>query len=299
MSIRDDALADPSVPQALKDLLTRIIPEKRFDELRQLVQDGALDPLAIPENYPLMSAVSQAMSQPEKLDWLLALFSASPESLFKAVVPTGYYNITDITQYAPGRYQYNIERPELVAKLYENSETPLADVLTLMPSRALDLLGKNLSLRKNEKTPDPLLHQIYNTPEFSIATLDRLEKLTGGSDFLSIKNARGETMFHRVTANASYADNDQMLDIASWMLQRKPLLVNEPDRFGWTPLDRLISRSGGKSDHAMGRFLIASNAKLEKQIAPHFNLAAELAERSGQRLEKPQVKKFPGLTATS
>ncbi len=50
------------MPQALKDLLTRIIPEKRFDDLRELVKHGVIDPLAVPEKHPLMSPVSQVMA---------------------------------------------------------------------------------------------------------------------------------------------------------------------------------------------------------------------------------------------
>jgi hypothetical protein len=75
------------------------------------------------------------------------------------------------------------------------------------------------------------------------------------------------------------------------MLQRKPELVNEPDRFGWTPLDRLLSRCQGKYDTSMGRLLVASGARFEKQLAPNFNIAAEIEERSGARIGKPAKPK--------
>ena len=69
------------------------------------------------------------------------------------------------------------------------------------------------------------------------------------------------------------------------------MLVNEPDRYGWTPLDRLVSLSPERLDTSMSRLLIASGGTLQKQIAPKFNFAAELEKRDAQRLDKPAAPK--------
>ena len=42
------------------------------------------------------------------------------------------------------------------------------------------------------------------------------------------------------------------------------------------------------------RLLIVSGARLEKQMAAKFNVAAELDERSGKRLDKPLPRRLPG-----
>lgn len=297
LSYRDQALADASVPQALKDLLTRIIPEKRFDDLRELVHEGVIDPLLVPEKFPLMSAVSQVMASAEWKEWLPVLFSAHPESLSVALMPKGYYD-TSIANYTPNEgYRSAIEKPQLLSWLLQRGDTPVLDIVALMPIEAAPQMLETTALPRygnSDKVPEPLFHHIFNTNEMTVANLDKIERMTGGSDFLKIKNARGETMFHRIVSQANWKEDDDKLDLASWMLQRNPQLVNEPDRFGWTPLDRFLSHTQGVTDNSMGRLLIASGARLDKQIAPKFNLATELDERSGKRLDKPQIRKLSG-----
>ena len=289
LSPRDAALADATVSQALKDLLTRIIPEKRFDDMRELVKQGVIDPLDVPEKHPLMSPVSQVMATgDDSKKWLSALFSADSEAMQKAVMPKGYYG-SDISRFD---VRYGLERPPLLGVLLGNPAKVL-EMVTTLPAIAGKVLGWK-SIPQYGDTPEPLFHHLYNASEFTVKTLDMLEQLTGGTEFLNIRDSRGATMFHRIVSHANWVEDESKLDMASWMLQKNPQLLNDPDRFGWTPLDRLLARTKGELDSSMGRFLIVAGGRLERQMAAKFNVAAELDERSGKRLDKPFTRKLPG-----
>ncbi|TAL37295.1 MAG: hypothetical protein EPN97_05560 [Alphaproteobacteria bacterium] len=289
---REEGLEDPGVPEVLKHLALHLIPEKRSDELAALVREGSLDPLMICEARPLLSPLSQVMGMPrEEADrWLKIMLGDDPEKWASAQCPCyGFRNgrFSTDPDYKDSYYNMTLETPALLAVLAARTETPVVDIAQISPA-ALALPAAD---RYGNATDQPLLHQMLQTKEFSIATFDKLEKITGGTDFLFIKNARGETLFHRLASAPSFQEDLARLDAVSWMLQRRPGLVNEPDRFGWTPLDRLLSQSQGKVDTSMGRLLIVSGARLEKQMATQFNLAAALEERSGARLDKPGPRK--------
>ena len=293
-SRRDKALADPGVPQVLEDLAERIIPNRDVEEFRHLVNSGAIDPLLVCEAQPVLSPVSQVMGLPaEEADaWLKTLFSANPVVMTQAVCPCyGFRNgrFSTDPNYYDAYYGNDLEKPSLLSVLAARSDTPVVNIAKILPAA----LALPVADRYGNVGDQPLLHQMLDSKEFSVATFDRLAEITGAADFLAIRNSRGETLFHRIAGNNNYAEDPAKLDVASWMLQRRPELVNDPDRFGWTPLDRLLSRSQGKVDTSMGRLLIVSGAKLEKQIAPHFNLQAALDENAGARLDKPATRK-PG-----
>jgi hypothetical protein len=295
-SQREKALADPAVPQNLKDLAARIIPEKRIDEFRHLVNTGAIDPLDACAAQPLLSPVSQVMGLPpeEAAEWLKVLFAHDPSLMTQAKCPClGFRNgrFSTDPDYRDSYYGNELETPMLLAVLAGRTETPVAELVKFTPAA----LSERVADRYGNVPEQTLLHQMLDTKEFSIPTLDKLEQITGDADFLLIKNARGETLFHRIAGNNSSAEDLAKLDAASWMLQRRPDLVNEPDRFGWTPFDRLLSKAQGKVDTSMGRLLLVSGAKLSKQIAPHFNLQALLEERDEDRLGKPAPRKPGGL----
>lgn len=298
---RDKALADPEVPSALKRLLTEIVPRKDFDALRALVETGEIDPLYIPPNHPLVSATSVLISAEDPVKWLSVLFSAAPESFFEARVASSDYYGTNIDRFDINRNYGTIQQLPLASFVIKDTKTPVTKLLEILPEIANKLLRTPFPQQRVSGQPEEvLLHHMVSGNEFTVETLDKLEKLTGGDDFLMIRNARGETLFHRLASNAGWSEDSDRLDMAGWMLQRKPLLVNDPDRFGFTPLDRLVMNSHGKVDTAMGRLLLASGAKLEKQIAPGFNLKAALQEHSETRLDKAPIRRAatPGLSQT-
>lgn len=296
---KEEALADPALPPVLKHLAESIIPEKREEELRALVRGGCFDPLLICEARPLLSPLSQVMGMPkEDADrWLKIMLGDDPEKWASAQCPCyGFRNgrFSTDPDYKDSYYGTTLETPSLLSVLAARTETPVIDIAAISPA-ALVLPTAD---RYGNLADQPLLHQMLQTKEFSIATLDKLETLTGGVDFLNIKNNRGETLFHRIVSNAGWCEDIARLDAASWMLQRKPELVNEPDRFGWTPLDRMLSLSRGNLDTSMGRLMIVSGARLEKQMATQFNVAAALEEHSGSRLDKPAPRKASVISKT-
>ncbi|MDI1228270.1 MAG: hypothetical protein PSY14_11355 [bacterium] len=291
---RAEAMADESVPSSLKDLANRIIAGARFDDFREAVECGAIDALDVPEKFPMMSPVSQILAMGDAKDqmtWLKVLFEGEPEKFRAAVAPNFGYHWgspnTDINAYDDYR-GYDIERTPLFSLLAQRPAVTLADFFALDP----DALAQPVTGRDASQPAQPLLHHIAFTRELTVTALDDIEAATGNADFLLIKNARGETLFHRIASNTSHHEDETKLDLLSWMSQRKPNLVNEADRFGWTPLDRLLTHSRGKLDTSLGRFLLASNAKLAKQIAPEFNLKAQLLENEGLGLDKQPSRKL-------
>jgi hypothetical protein len=291
---KDKALADPALPPVLKDLAERIIPKRLLEDFRDLVTAGAIDPLDACVAQPLLCPVSQVMGlPPEEADaWLKVLFANNPAAVTEAKCPCyGFRHgrFSTDPDYRDSYYGTELETPSLLSVLAGRTETPVIDVAKIFPQG----LSVPVPDRYGISAEWPLLHQLLNSKELSVETLDKLEELTGGDDFLSIKNGRGETLLHNIASNNGAAEDQIKLDAVSWMLQRRPDLINEPDRFGWTPLDRLVSRAQGKVDTSMGRLLIVSGAKLEKQIAPQFNLQSALDEHSGGRLDKPAPRK-PG-----
>lgn len=292
--VREQALQDASVGASLKDLATRIIPDGRFNDFREAVEAGAIDPLDVPEKFPMMSAVSQVLALPDAKDqikWLKELFNGAPEKFRAAVAPNfgfqwGSPN-TNIAVYDDYR-RYEIERTPLFSLLAQRPDVTLADFIALDPQA----LAQDVVNRDASQPAQPLLHHIAFNRELTVKALDDIEAATGNADFLLIKNARGETLFHRIAGYNGNHEDENKIDILGWMTQRKPHLVNEPDRFGWTPLDRLLSRSRGKLDTSLGRFLLASNGRLAKQIAPEFNLKAQLQENEGLGLDKQPSRKL-------
>ncbi len=292
--MREQALQDAGVSSALKDLANRIIPAGRFEDFREAVDCGAIDALDVPEKFPMISAVSQVLALPdakEQIKWLKELFEGSPEKFRAAVAPNfgfqwGSPN-TNIAAYDDYR-GYEVERTPLFSLLAQRADVTLADFFAFDP----EALSQPVKNRDASQPAQPLLHHIAFNRELTVQALDDIEAATGNADFLLIKNARGETLFHRIAANNGSQEDESKLDLLSWMSQRKPQLVNEPDRFGWTPLDRLLSHSRGKLDTSLGRFLLASNAKLAKQIAPEFNLKAQLQENEGLGLDKFPTRKM-------
>ncbi len=101
---------------------------------------------------------------------------------------------------------------------------------------------------------EPLFHHLFGAGDFTVKTLDMLEQMTGGTEFLNIKNSRGATMFHRIVSNASWTETEDKLDLAAWMLQKNPQLLNDPDRFGWTPLDPPALPAQGRARQLDGAF---------------------------------------------
>lgn len=290
------ALDDQSVSQVLKDLHERIIPEKNLAAFRRLVEEGGISPAMAYGEQPLMSPVSQvlAMDAESAAEWLKALFSKEPHLAGTAKAPGwglrwGNFS-SDIRRYDGD----GIETPLLMTVLAARGDNGILETAALYPAA----LANEVPARDGG-AGEPLFHQLLASGAFSIRALDRLEELCGGADFLTIKNARGETLLHRIAADPAWGESQDKLDAASWMLQKNPQLANAPDRFGWTPLDRLLSRAQGKLDSSMGRLLLASGARLEKQIAPHFNLAAVLQAQEEKRLEKPPVRRLlsPGHPA--
>lgn len=291
------ALEDPALPQVLKEIQQVVVPNKDIGAFRALVASGAVDPLFIPEQHPLMSPVSLAMSGEDPKKWLAALFSQNNDAFLAAnVALSSYYGQPQIAYFDMDRYKVEIQ--PLLPRLVQNGDYAFSDFLTIAPAAAAKLAEMPL-VKRGGDAPEPLFHHTFNTSDCSVAMLDRLEQLTGSDDFLMLRNARGETMFHRIAAHPGFQHDEAKTDMLSWMLQRRPQLVNDTDRFGWTPLDRLVSRVNSSVDTPMGRLLIVAGARMERQIAPGFNLAAALEEHGHKRLDKAAVRKLPGAAAPS
>ena len=290
---KGEALGDPSVPPALKRLAEEVIPKKDFAAFRAMVASGEISPQMESGSQPLMGPVEQVLAMgkgDESIKWLGALFDSDVEKLRSATAfGWGSYYWEHLAFSLQEYAGETIEARSLLSVLfYTRGDEALMQLAALSPK----LLEERIFDREGNKM-EPLLHQAFSNNKIGVGVLDCLEAVTGNADFLKLKNHRGETLFHRVTTNSSWTENSDRLDQASWMLQRNPKLVNEPDRFGWTPLDRLLSNTQGKSDSSMGRFLLASGARLEKQIAPSFNLASFLRAEEEKRLDKPPVRKLP------
>jgi len=275
----------------LEDLSFRIIPEKRFDELRDLVRTGKLDLTKVWEPNPLMSAVSQLAGAPDWQEFFKAAFEAAPEAALDAPCPchglrTGNASTNPATFH--NSYGNSVETPNLATFLLRSGKG-IADIAKALPQ----LLDAPVGDYYN-RNPQPMLFAVLGSEREIVDQLDALEAATGGCEFLYLRNARGETLFHTIAQSPSSRDDQARLDAVSWMLERRPGLVNERDRFGWTPLDRFVSFAGANVDCAMSRLLVAAGAEFSRQIAPGFNLAAAVEERAGRRLDKPQPKK-PGI----
>ncbi|MDE1151326.1 MAG: hypothetical protein PW788_02220 [Micavibrio sp.] len=280
-----------STAALLQDLAFRIIPRQRFDEVRDLVRTGRLDVTKVWEENPLMSPLSQLAGAPEWKKFLQAAFADAPEAALNAPCPCHSFRSggasTDPSTFH-ATYSNTIETPNLATFLLRSGKT-MGDVAEALPQLLAAPVGDYYN-----NNPQPMLFMLLANEREIVAMLDALEKSTGGCEFLYQKNARGETLFNTIAQNASYREDPARLDAASWMLQRRPALVNECDRFGWTPLDRFISSAGINFDCSMGRLLVAAGAEFARQVAPGFNLATAVEERAGRRLDKPQPKK-PGL----
>lgn len=295
--IRDykkEALQDASVPAALKRLAEDVIPNRSLAAFRAMVESGEISPGMASGDQKLMSVEAQILSLPEEEDtsqWFSVLYAGDTKKLLAAQVSSwsGYYNrgYFDLANYDG---ETLTDYPLLGVLLNIYGDKAVTRLAALSPA----LLSETLANREGRPLDEPLLHLAFTDNNIKIETLDRLEELAGNADFLKIKNKRGETLFHRIASNSSWTENSERLDLASWMLQRNPKIVNEPDRFGWTPLDRLLSATRGVTDSSLGRLLLASGAKLEKQIAPGFNLAATLQAEEEKRLDKSPVRKLPG-----
>ncbi len=299
---RDLALADAGVPQALKDLLSRIIPEKRFDEFKSLVASGAITPDMTHPAHLLLSPVSQVMSMADKgdqMNWLKALFAEDPAALATAQIYAAGIQwstpVIAIDNYSNRYRDYPVEAVPLLRYIAGRNDILVDDIAQLDPA----LLSVKVKNRDEAQPDQALLHHIFETREMKVPALDRVEAFTGNADFLAIKNPRGETLFFRIATDSANGENADKLDIASWMLQRRPQSANEADRFGWTPLDRLVSRARGAVDTSMGRLLLAHGAKLDKQISPGFNLKAQLQENEGLGLDKFPSRKLSPPAAPS
>jgi hypothetical protein len=299
-SSREKALADPAVPAVLKDLAAHVAQNDR-EALRSMVESGAIDPLFTCAAQPLLSPVSQMFAADDPVAWLKILFAKQPEKIAEAQCPCYNFGSSSFSvdlNFPDNRWNSaQLETPGLLPVLSERlrgtgKKRSVCDIAELCPAA----LGVKVANYKGETGDGPLLHHLLNYDELSVAALDRLEAITGNADFLLLRNDRGETLFHRIAADSYRREDLPKLDAASWMLQKRPELVNTADRFGWTPLDRHISVDSGKCDNSMGRLLLASGAKLAKQIAPGFNLRALLDERDA--LDKPAVPAVKSLSRT-
>jgi hypothetical protein len=82
-----------------------------------------------------------------------------------------------------------VEVPSLLTALATRTQTPVVTFAEFSPA----LLSACIADRYGYSSSMPLLHTMQNGAELSPATFDRLEALTGGAEFLNIRNARGET----------------------------------------------------------------------------------------------------------
>ncbi len=284
----DSLLIEPAADlrlALLQDLRARIIPQQLYGEFKALLADRTFDVLTPFDPDLLLSPLSQICAAPESTRWLKMVAEAEPEKFASASCPHAIlYRNNRTANPAEVDYRSTVVKGELASFLFFSGKKP-AEIAEIEPK----LLGATVSDEYNRKFT--LLFQALQTSEDPIAALDGIAAATGNADFIYTRNERGETPLHFIAQQSVYAEDKLRIDVVSWMLQKKPLLANEPDRFGWTPLDRYVSQNAERLDTSMVRLLIASGAALEKQIAPKFNFAAELAKRDAQRLDKPATPK--------
>lgn len=276
--------------ELLQDLATRIIPENLFNEVRNLVRTGQLDVTKVWEPEPLLSPISQLAGAPEWQDFLRAAFADKPEAAVNAPCPChnlhrGFASTDPTTVDTSNNGRNGVEMRNLATFLYRSGKTA-NQILEALPQLLLSPIADT-----NNANPQQLLFvDLVNSAQI-VEHLDALEASSGNTEFLKLKNTRGQTLFHAIAQSPSFREDYVRIDALSWMLERRPEIINEPDRFGWTPLDRLMAFSNGNVDSPLGRLLLSAGARLSRQIAPGFNLAATIETRKFNNIPKLQLKK--------
>lgn len=273
LDLKRAALAKADMPAVLKDFHLRILPEKRYAELADMVRAGTFDPLFSYEAFPLLSPVTAILGQADWREGLKALFSAAPEKLNEAKIhrfrsySSGNKRSFSLLEYEEGNTYW--DSPILLVKYFSEEKKNLFEIAALFPSL----------FYQRKVNPDgeicPYLFDVATQEKLTVQRLEMIKDVAGSVDFLNLTDSKGRTLFYKFLQEAQVRDVNA-LDAATWMLMHKPELVNIPDHLGWTILDRLIVSSGGDYDTPMGRLLVASGARLNRQVAPKFNLAAEI-----------------------
>jgi hypothetical protein len=281
----EKALANPAVPEALKELHLRILPGKDVAALQQMMSEGRINPLDSCAACPALSPINQILlveNKEKKKEFLKALFSTCPEKFSLAHCTMfrdsyGHPRLPDFSGNA-AREKVSLGLADYLARYI--SLTP-AEILEISPFALLS------------KTEDGRGFAMRMSPDIAL-----FEKLAAkwGTDFLDARNDRGETLVHILLACSG--EERTRLDLLSWVLMKKPHLASVQDNLGWTPLDRHIAGlTVANADNATTRLLVTFGASFNRQLAPGFNLAAEVKERQSLTLDKPAPaqRKTPGL----
>ena len=182
------------------------------------------------------------------------------------MVPT-YYNGSTDTSRLDGFAEQTVSQRPLVQWLMEKFSLKALDIA----DRAPQLLAQNY--RSGDVT-QPLVHHYILNANRQVAELEDLAQAAGTLDFLDVVDAAGKTVFFRLATQGPF---DNALDIMSWMLLRRPELIQGTDALGWTVLGRYVQRTTNESAHS--RFLIAAGARFRWQTPPGLSHAEAVVFR--------------------
>lgn len=297
-------LADDTVPRALKTLFLEVLPEKDLAQFKKMVANGALRHDMKCESFPLAAPCNQIVGMlpaAEAGAWLKIILAPCADV---AALPS----VLQI--YTGSQYTYRLDQAARTTN--PPSVTPLASYL--VNNAKLDcpqlaaihthLLVQNIRYTvPNTSTviEQPAIFATLQAGTLNVELLEKIEAVTGDADFLRLRDTAGRTLLMHIASTNGYRENQQTIDALSWMIMRDETLVNVQDKLGWTPLDRFITVLSRTSDkpynNTTTRLLIAAGAQFNRQIAPDFNMSAEVEKRNMPFLYKSDNTKKALLPA--
>jgi hypothetical protein len=228
------------------------------------------------------------LKEPERTIWLKELFSTTTsleETLTVPMIYTGSSNWT----FSIDRQTSEVAKPQdFAAYLLGSGGKNIFSITEISPA----LLGQTVKI---DQRVLPLLHSLQLQSPFTIAELEKLFRDCDPAFFLGTRDARGKTLFFDIAINPNNRESVNMIDVTSWMLLKQPNLIHMTDNLGWTVLDRYIlnlsSQRVDPLESSMLRLLVSAGAQFNRQVAPRFNLAAEVEKRTNPLFEKPGISK--------
>ncbi len=296
-STYDKVMESDATPAVLKTLLKDIVPSKNLKALKEMVASGEITPYTASPEHKLANALGIIMSADSDAggdgEWLKTLFSKNPEAVCDPNLRVHSYGggqgVTSLRRY-DGENVSNLSFFEHLRTRKRLKFDELIDVST-------DFLL--MSVQDGDRNV-PFVHTLVSNEQPRLERYEALEKKLGSAAFINSVDDRGETMFYKIVSARNFIDDRRAHDVATWMLMKNPDLVNVADRLGWTPLDRHVSEALDPSKtNDMLALLVTSGAKLNRQIAPQFNLSAEVERRSEEKMDKPAFSGPKGLRHSS
>ena len=287
---------NPDVADALKELFLTIIPDKDFEKFSARLDRGDYDAHLDCAAHPMGGLLAQVAAMPKEhgLEWFKAIAKRDALDINALEVPY-FYNGNSYVTTIKGYSDQSVSRQPLGARLIGSYGIKMLDLAAAAPR----LLAHET--RNNEVT-QPIAHHLMFNETISLQRVQMIADKTGSLDFIDIRNAAGESIFYRLATNKDWYNTVSILNVAGWLLERRPELANTTDAAGWTPLDRYVlkmtAQTSGQpavaNESGMLRLLMSAGAQFAKQTPPGISLAdyhAQHADRAS--LRKPIVAPKP------